>query len=58
MIAALRGDIFFSSRKGAEAQRNCGLIDLTSGGLGGFAALRAKYFFYFLLSQSPPRRAK
>ena len=41
----------FSSRKGAEAQRNCGLIDLTSGGLSGFAALRAKYFFSFFVSQ-------
>jgi len=58
MIAALRGDLFFSSRKGAETQRNCSLIGWTSGGLDGFAALRAKYFFYFLLSQSPPRRAK
>jgi hypothetical protein len=45
--AELRGAIlFFSSRKDAEAQRNCGLLGLTSGGLCGFPTLRAILFFY------------
>ena len=46
-MVALRA-IFFSSRKDAEAQRNCGPLGLTSGGLCGLATLRAKYFFLFL----------
>ena len=52
-FASLR-ELFFFSRKNAEtcpprwAQRNCDPLGLTSGGLGGLAALRALFFFFIL----------
>jgi hypothetical protein len=49
MIAALRGDLFFSSRKGAETQRNCGLIGLTfrRGGLALRLCAPNTFFIFY-----------
>lgn len=43
----LRAQFLFSSRKGAETQRNCGALGLTSGGLGFFA----RSILFFLLAK-------
>jgi hypothetical protein len=44
----------FFSRKGAEAQRNYGLLGMTSGGLCGLASLRDLLFFILAKTQSLP----
>ena len=46
----------FYSRKGAKTQRNSGPLGLTSGGLGGYATLRAILFFFFILAKPACRQ--
>ena len=46
----------FYSRKGAKTQRNSGPLGLTSGGLGGYATLRAILFFFFLRAKPTCRQ--
>jgi hypothetical protein len=62
VLATLRA-IFFSSRKDAEAQRNCGPLGLTSGGLCGLAALqpvrsggRLIYFLFYSRNDAEKQR--
>jgi len=46
-------DLFFSSRKDAEPQRNCGALGLTSEGLGALESASADIFFFFLRAKAP-----
>ena len=54
VLCAGAKEAFLYSRKDTKTQRNRSPLGLTSGGLGGLAALRALYFFSLLLLHSYP----